>query len=58
MVLDLYGSNHDPAHWTDPEAFRPERFSDGSGDPFGLIPRAVGMRRPVTVALAKGSSWS
>lgn len=42
VVLDLYGSNHDPAHWTDPEAFRPERFSDGSGDPFGLIPQGGG----------------
>lgn len=42
VILDLYGSNHDPAVWTDPEDFRPERFIKGAEDPFGLIPQGGG----------------
>ena len=41
-LLDLYGTNHDPALWEEPEAFRPERFVDWPGDPYTLIPQGGG----------------
>ena len=28
LLLDLYGTNHDPAHWNEPWRFQPERFLD------------------------------
>lgn len=42
VVLDLYGTNRDPRLWTDPESFRPDRFRDWDGSPFGLIPQGGG----------------
>lgn len=42
VLLDLYGTNHDPAAWPEPEAFRPERFLGWNGDPFRLIPQGAG----------------
>jgi len=61
ILLDLYGQNHDPDLWTDPYAFRPQRFLDrppardelvpqGGGDPL------TGHRCPgelITVALLR-----
>src|SRR5699024_5342475 len=44
VVLDLYGTNHHPALWQQPEQFRPERFRDWSGDPPTLIPQGGGDR--------------
>ncbi len=41
-MLDLYGSTRDAAPGTDPEAFRPARFRDAPGDPFGVIPQGGG----------------
>ncbi len=41
-LLDLYGTNHDPALWDEPEVFRPERFIDWPGDPYTLIPQGGG----------------
>ena len=41
-LLDLYGTNHDPALWDDPALFRPERFIDWQGDPYTLIPQGGG----------------
>lgn len=42
VILDLYGTNHDPATWDKPSEFRPERFSDWDGSPFSFIPQGGG----------------
>jgi fatty-acid peroxygenase len=42
VLLDVYGTNHDPRIWHDPDAFRPERFERWNGDPFSLIPQGGG----------------
>jgi fatty-acid peroxygenase len=42
VILDLYGTNRDARSWTDPDAFRPERFRGWRGDPFTLIPQGGG----------------
>mgnify|MGYP006274915683 FL=1 len=39
VLLDLYGTNRDPAVWSEPEAFRPERFDCHEADPFAPIPQ-------------------
>jgi fatty-acid peroxygenase len=61
VLLDLYGTNHDPRIWADPEAFRPDRFAGWDGDPFTLIPQGGGSHgeghrcpgEDITVALMK-----
>jgi fatty-acid peroxygenase len=45
VLLDVYGTNHDPALWESPEEFRPERFSGWTGDAFDLIPQGGGALR-------------
>lgn len=42
MIMDLYGTNHDPRIWADPDIFRPERFRDWNGSPFNFIPQGGG----------------
>jgi fatty-acid peroxygenase len=42
LVLDLYGTNRDPRLWADPGVFRPDRFADGPGDAFTLVPQGGG----------------
>ncbi|RLP96663.1 cytochrome P450 [Micromonospora sp. CV4] len=42
VLLDLYGTNHHPALWPEPELFRPERFAGRTVDPFQLIPQGGG----------------
>lgn len=39
VMLDLYGTNHDPRSWDDPEAFAPERFLARAPTPFNFIPQ-------------------
>lgn len=41
-LLDLYGTNHDPRIWKDPERFRPERFLERAPGPFELVPQGGG----------------
>lgn len=61
VMLDLYGTDHDPRLWPQPESFRPERFLHWQGDAYSLIPQgggdyATGHRCPgewITIALMK-----
>lgn len=41
-ILDIYGTNHDPALWEYPEVFNPERFIDWKESPFSFIPQGGG----------------
>lgn len=64
VLLDLFGTNHDPVVWSDPEEFRPERLRAWDGSPFNFIPQRGGIhdtnhRRAgewITVALMKAGS--
>lgn len=42
VILDLYGTNHHPDHWDDPDTFKVERFRDWKGSPFSYIPQGGG----------------
>lgn len=42
VFLDIYGTNHDPKIWDDPNEFRPERFQEWEGSPFDFIPQGGG----------------
>lgn len=42
VILDLYGTNHDPRTWERPEEFEPERFRRWDGSPFNFIPQGGG----------------
>jgi fatty-acid peroxygenase len=42
VLLDLYGTNHDPRLWPEPEQFRPERFREPYDATFALIPQGGG----------------
>ena len=41
-LLDLYGTNHDPAIWENPEVFQPSRFENWDDSPFSFIPQGGG----------------
>ncbi|WP_053220151.1 cytochrome P450 [Virgibacillus senegalensis] len=42
VLLDIYGTNHHPEIWEEPEQFRPERFQTWKGSPFDFIPQGGG----------------
>jgi len=42
VMLDLYGTDHDPRSWDAPDEFRPERFRTWDGSPFDFIPQGAG----------------
>nr|WP_249435759.1 cytochrome P450 [Paenibacillus sp. Marseille-Q4541] len=42
ILLDLYGTNHHPDLWDQPEQFKPDRFKDWRGTPFNFIPQGGG----------------
>ncbi|MFE4105666.1 cytochrome P450 [Almyronema epifaneia] len=42
VLLDLYGTNHDPHLWSEPEAFQPDRFRQWPENSFSFIPQGGG----------------
>lgn len=42
VLLDLFGTNHDPRSWEAPEVFRPERFLEKQPTAFDLVPQGGG----------------
>jgi fatty-acid peroxygenase len=42
VLMDIYGTNHDPAAWNDPAHFRPDRFRDRRDGAFDFIPQGGG----------------
>ncbi|MGG0717967.1 cytochrome P450 [Robertmurraya massiliosenegalensis] len=41
-LLDLYGTNHDPDIWANPDLFNPGRFAEWEESPFEFIPQGGG----------------
>lgn len=42
MLMDLYGTNHDPKLWNEPNEFRPERFDNWKPNANTLVPQGGG----------------
>lgn len=42
VLMDMYGTLHDPKLWDKPNEFRPERFENWKGSPFDFIPQGGG----------------
>jgi fatty-acid peroxygenase len=42
VILDLYGTDHDPEKWEKPEEFQPERFRRRKENPYDFIPQGGG----------------
>ncbi|HEX8328569.1 MAG TPA: cytochrome P450 [Hymenobacter sp.] len=41
-LLDIYGTNHDPRLWQEPDTFWPERFENREPTPFDMLPQGGG----------------
>uniref|UniRef100_A0A3Q3IHP7 Steroid 21-hydroxylase n=1 Tax=Monopterus albus TaxID=43700 RepID=A0A3Q3IHP7_MONAL len=54
IIPNLFGAHHDPAVWSDPYSFRPERFLEGGGgSTHALIPFGGGARLCLGESVAK-----
>ncbi|KAM9852130.1 steroid 21-hydroxylase [Aulostomus maculatus] len=54
IIPNLFGAHHDPAVWTDPYSFKPERFLEGGGGSTrSLIPFGGGARLCLGESIAK-----
>lgn len=42
IFLDMYGTNHDPHIWENPNEFNPDRFKEWKGSLYGFIPQGGG----------------
>lgn len=42
VMLDLYGINHDPRLWEEPQEFNPDRFWDWNKSPNNFVPQGGG----------------
>ena len=42
VLLDMYGTNHDPRLWDKPNEFKPKRFKEWTGNLFDFIPQGGG----------------
>ncbi|MFC0002692.1 cytochrome P450 [Micromonospora siamensis] len=42
VLLDLYGTDHHPDVWPEPERFHPERFTGWRDDAYGFVPQGGG----------------
>ena len=42
VLLDLYGTNHDPRIWPEPDTFQPERFRRWDGSAYDFVPQGAG----------------
>lgn len=42
VMLDVYGTTHDPRIWSNPELFEPERFQNWRPNAFSFIPQGGG----------------
>jgi len=63
VLVDIYGTNHDPMSWNEPASFKPERFLEEKMTLYNFVPQgggdpARGHRCPgedITVAIMKES---
>lgn len=64
VLMDVYGTNHDPRIWGDPDTFRPQRFLGAAPNDFALIAQGGGSYteghrcpgEPLTVELMKAAA--